>query len=155
MWSAVIVKMLLLVEGGLLNTGFAVSCDGSLHNTHPLIIQKSIYVFFGVLINEVPFLLLELQKFDYSWAPSLLWERFALCVCVCVCVCVWFLPTGRSFHTVLNLRCAFWPLNKGRDPLLYPAFPLKFFQVASLPSIANGTRSPWNRVWPSQTLCPL
>ena len=149
MWSAVIVKMLLLVEGGLLNTGFAVSCDGSLHNTHPLIIQKSMYVFFGVLINEVPFLLLELQKFNYSWAPSLFWERSALCVCV------WFLPTGRSFRIVLDLMPALWPLNKGRNPLLYPAFPLKFLQVASLSSIANGTRSPWNRVWPSQTLCPL
>ena len=152
MWSAVIVKMLLLVEGGLLNTGFTVSCDGSLRNTPPHHTETYVCLF-GVLINEVPFLLLELQKFNYSWAPSLLWERSALCVCVCVCV--WFLPTGRSFHTVLNLRCAFWPLNKGRDPLLYPAFPLKFFQVASLPSIANGTRSPWNRVWPSQTLCPL
>ena len=71
-----------------------------------------------------------------------------------VCVCVF--PANRQVLPYSSQsKAAFWPLNKGHDPLLYPAFPLKFFQVASLPSKANGTRSPWNRVWPSQTLCPL
>ena len=150
MWSAVIVKMLLLVEGGLLNTSFTVSCDRSLHNTHPLIIQKPMYVSLESLLTR--FLSCYWNCRNLTTAGPLHFCERGL---PCVCVCVWFLPTGRSFHIVLNLRRAFWPLNKGRDPLLYPAFPLKFFQVAFLPSIANGRRSPWNRVWPSQTLCPL
>ena len=148
MWSAVIVKMLLLVEGGLLNTGFTVSCDGSLRNTHPLIIQKPMYVSLESLLTR--FLSCYWNCRNLTTAGPLHFSEGGL-----PCVCVWFLPTGRSFRIVLDLMPAFWPLNKGRNPLLYPAFPLKFFQVASLPSIANGTRSPWNRVWPSQTLCPL
>ena len=148
MWSAVIVKMLLLVEGGLLNTGFTVSCDRSLHNTHPLIIQKPMYVSLESLLMR--FLSFYWNCRNLTTAGPLHFSERGL-----PCVCVWFLPTGRSFRIVLDLMPAFWPLNKGRNPLLYPAFPLKFFQVASLPSIANGTRSPWNRVWPSQTLCPL
>ena len=147
MWSAVIVKMILLVEGGLLNTGFTVSCDGSLHNTHPLIIQKPMYVSLESLLTR--FVSCYWNCRNLTTAGPLHFS--ALCVCACVC----FLPTGRSYRIVIDLRRAFWPLNKSHDPLLSPAFPLEVFQVASLPSIANGKRSPWNRVWPSQTLCPL
>ena len=151
MWSAVIVKMLLLVEGGLLNTGFTFSCDRSLCNTHPLIIQKPMYVSLESLLTRFLSCYWNCRNLTTA-GPFHFSERGLPCVCVCVCVCV---PTGRSFRIVLDLRRVFWPLNKGRDPLLYPAFPLQFLQVASLSSIANGTRSPWNRVWPSQTLCPL
>ena len=154
MWSAVIVKMIPLVEGGLLNTGFTVSCDGSLRNTHPLIIQKPMYVSLESLLTRFLSCYWNCRNLTTA-GPLHFSERGLPCVWVGVCVCASFLPTGRSYRIVLDLRRTFWPLNKGRHPLLYPAFPLEFFQVAFLPSIANGTRSPWNRVWPNQTLCPL
>ena len=65
--------MILLVEGVLLNAGFTAYYDGSLCNTYTPPDHTETYVcFFGVLINQVPFLLLELQKFNKSLACSLL-----------------------------------------------------------------------------------
>ena len=151
MWSAVIVKMLLLVEGGLLNTGFTVSCDGSLRNTHPLIIQKPMYVSLESLLTRFLSCYWNCRNLTTA-GPHHFSERGLSCVCVCVCL----ISADRQVLPYSSRsKAAFWPLNKGHDPLLYPAFPLKVFQVAFLPSMANGTRSPWNRVWPSQTLCPL
>lgn len=74
-------------------------------------------------------------------------------MCVCVFACV--LPTGRSFLIVLVLRRTSWPLHKG----CLASFTLSSIPTRGLPggpfpiilpSIANGTRSPCDRVWPSQ-----
>ena len=45
--------------------GFTVYYDGSLRNTHPLIIEKPMYVSLESLFNEVPFLLLRLFTVPY------------------------------------------------------------------------------------------
>lgn len=73
-------------------------------------------------------------------------------MCVCVCVCS---AHSRSFLIVLVLRRTSWPLHKGclasftLSSIPTRGLPGDPFPI-SLPSIANGTRSPCDRVWPSQ-----
>ena len=77
--------MLLLVEGGLLNTGFTVSCDGSLRNTHPLIIQKPMYVSLESLLTRFLSCYWNCRNLTTA-GPLHFCERGLPCVCVCVCV---------------------------------------------------------------------
>ena len=94
--------MILLVEGGLLNTGFTVSCDGSLRNTHPLIIQKPMYVSLESLLMR--FLSCHWNCRNLTIAGPLHFSERDL---PCVCVCLFFLPTCRSFCIALDLRRPF------------------------------------------------
>ena len=84
----------------------------------------------------------------FSLSPSRAsWNVFVVCLCVCMCGCVWVLPDLRRFS---------WLLREGCHPSLYPAFPLRgrsgSLLPVILPSLTNGTRSPYHRLWSSHSL---